>query len=116
MCFYRHNPSHDPYARIGRQDMTSHVDFTTLMRIGEQSGLTTAGFTTQARFLAALGIGQGVAAAAETPEALEEYYARRRAVQELLDPAALGRIRVLAQSKAVDSPMLSGFAEDDRAS
>ena len=30
LCFYRHNPSGDPYARIGQQDMTSHVDFTTL--------------------------------------------------------------------------------------
>jgi SAM-dependent MidA family methyltransferase len=116
MCFYRHNPSHDPYARIGRQDMTSHVDFTTLIRAAEQAGLTTVGFTTQARFLAALGIGEGVAAAGETPEAFEEYYARRRAVQELLDPAGLGRIRVLAQAKGIDAPALAGFAESTHAS
>ena len=82
MCFYRHNPSNDPYARIGRQDMTSHVDFTTLMREGEAHGLDVAGFTTQARFLANMGIGAGVEAVArESPEALEEYYARRRAVR-----------------------------------
>ena len=116
LCFYRHNPSHDPYARIGKQDMTAHIDFTTLMRTGEAHGLAVAGFTTQARFLASLGIGAGVEAIArESPKALEEYYARRRAVQELIDPAALGRIRVLAQRKGVASADLSGFEEDSRA-
>jgi SAM-dependent MidA family methyltransferase len=110
LCFYRHNPSSEPYARIGKQDMTSHVDFTTLMRVGREHGLMVAGFTTQARFLSALGIGAGVdAVARETPDALEEYYARRRAVQELIDPARLGRIRVLAQRKGVEPGELLGF-------
>jgi SAM-dependent MidA family methyltransferase len=114
LCFYRHNPSHDLYARIGKQDLTAHVDFTTLMRVGGEHGLATAGFTTQARFLAELGIGAGVdAVARESPEALEEYYARRRAVQELLDPAGLGRIRALAQSKGVDAAGLWGFEGGD---
>ena len=116
LCFYRHNPSPDPYARIGKQDMTAHVDFTTLIRVGEAHGLEAAGFTTQARFLAKLGIGVGVdAVARETPEALEEYYARRRAVQELIDPAGLGRIRVLAQRKDVAAADLWGFEEEERA-
>ena len=113
LCFYRHSPSHDPYARIGKQDLTAHVDFTTLVRIGEEAGLATAGFTTQARFLANLGIGAGVEAIAkESPAALEEYYARRRAVQELIDPAGLGRIRVLAQSKGIERTTPSGFEEE----
>ncbi len=112
LCFYRHNPSTDPYARIGRQDITASVDFTTLMRTGEEEGLTTLGFTTQARFLAALGIGEAIERVQrEDPSALEEYYARRRAVTELLDPAGLGRIRVLAQGRDVGTPRLSGFAE-----
>jgi len=112
LCFYRHNASADPYARAGKQDMTAHVDFTTLQRVGRERGLETAGFTTQARFLANLGIGAGVdAVAKESPEALEEYYARRRAVQELIDPAGLGRIRVLAQRKGVDAAELWGFRD-----
>ena len=112
LCFYRHNASADPYARAGKQDMTAHVDFTTLQRVGRERGLETAGFTTQARFLANLGIGAGVdAVAKESREALEEYYARRRAVQELIDPAGLGRIRVLAQRKGVDAAELQGFRD-----
>ena len=53
--------------------------------------------------------------AKESPEALEEYYARRSAVQELIDPAGLGRIRVLAQSRGVATASLIGFAEEDDA-
>ncbi|HWQ27831.1 MAG TPA: SAM-dependent methyltransferase [Dehalococcoidia bacterium] len=112
LCFYRHNASHDPYARIGRQDITASVDFTTLIRVGEEEGLTTLGFTTQARFLTALGIGEALERALrQDPAELEEYYARRRAVTELLDPAGLGRIRVLAQGRGVGSPRLTGFAD-----
>jgi SAM-dependent MidA family methyltransferase len=112
MCFYQHNPSQDPYARVGKQDMTAHVDFTSVMRAGEQHGLSAAGFTTQARFLSSLGIGSAIEEVArEEPGALEEYYARRRAVTELIDPAGLGRIRVLLQRKGVGVTRVMGFAD-----
>jgi SAM-dependent MidA family methyltransferase len=114
MGFYLHNPSNDPYARIGKQDMTAHVDFTSIKRAGEERGLSVAGFTTQARFLANLGIGAAVGEVAkEEPGALEEYYARRRAVTELIDPAGLGRIRVLAQRKGVEESTPTGFSSGD---
>ena len=35
LCFYRQSASSDPYQRIGKQDMTASVDFTTLRRAGE---------------------------------------------------------------------------------
>jgi SAM-dependent MidA family methyltransferase len=101
LCFYRHNPSGDPYARLGRQDMTSHVDFTTLRQAGEEAGLQTLGLTPQSEFLANLGIAEALAPLGEGDVDLEEYYARRRAVSELVDPAGLGRIRVLVQGKGV---------------
>jgi len=108
MCFYRHNPSTDPYTRIGRQDMTSHVDFTTIRRTGEEAGLTTLGLLSQSEFLANLGIGDALA----TPDGgeIEEYFARRRAVMELLDPGGLGRIKALVQGRGVDGALLRGLA------
>jgi SAM-dependent MidA family methyltransferase len=109
LCFYRHNPSVDPYVRVGRQDMTSHVDFTSLIHAGEEAGLETVGLTSQARFLDALGIGGALAGAAQAELSLEEYYARRRALTELLDPAGLGRIQALIQGKGVGSPRLLGL-------
>jgi len=128
LCFYRHNPSSDLYARIGKQDMTAHVDFTSVVEEGRRHGLEPLSITTQARFLAALGIGEALARLAP-PQAdpplaedgqarppgatlpLEEYYARRRAITELLDAAGLGRIRVLVQARGVGRCTLRGLAE-----
>jgi SAM-dependent MidA family methyltransferase len=111
LCFYRHNPSADPYARIGRQDMTSHVDFATIRRAGEEAGLRTIGLTSQAEFLTRLGIAEALPPAPGEID-LEERLARRRAVSELIDPAGLGRIKVLAQAKGVGGDQLRGFAVD----
>ena len=111
LCFYKHNPSGDPYARIGRQDMTSHADFTSVRRSGEKAGLKTTGLVTQSDFLINMGISEAVPPG-DGEIGLEEHLARRRAVSELLDPAGLGRIRVLAQAKGVDDVPLRGFASD----
>jgi len=109
LCFYRHNAAADPYARLGRQDITSHVDFTSLRREGEESGLRTLGLISQSEFLTHLGIAEAMAPPGEGDVDLEEYYARRRAVSELIDPAALGRIRVLIQTKGVREAPLTGL-------
>ena len=109
LCFYRHNPSGDPYARLGRQDVTSHLDFTTLRQAGEEAGLQTLALVSQSEFLTNLGIAEALAPPGEGDVNLEEYYARRRAVSELIDPAALGRIRVLVQAKGVGHPRLTGL-------
>jgi SAM-dependent MidA family methyltransferase len=111
LCFYRHNPSSDPYARIGKQDMTAHVDFTSLVEEGRRHGLEPLGITSQARFLAALGIGEALARTPSAELSLEEYYSRRRAVMELLDSAGLGRIRVLVQAKGVGPCALRGLED-----
>jgi len=107
MAFYRHSVSADPLAHPGEQDLTAHVDFTTLAGIGRAHGLGPAGFTTQRQFLTALGINEAVAVPGLS---LEETFARRRAVIALTDPAGLGRVRVLAQAKGVDGGGLTGFA------
>ena len=109
LCFYRHNPSNDPYARIGRQDMTSHVDFTSVRRAGETAGLTTLGVTSQSEFLERLGIMEALSPPQPGKTDMEEYMARRGAVMELLDPAGLGRIRVLVQAKGMGSAKLIGL-------
>ena len=98
LTFYRHTSGDDPYARIGRQDITASVDFTSVMRAGEAAGLHTVEFTTQSEFLASLGVGEALAQP-PGPNQLESYTDLRRAVVELTDPAGLGRIRVLIQAK-----------------
>jgi len=110
LCFYRHNPSANPYARIGRQDITSHVDFTAIRRSGEDAGLQTLGLTSQAEFLSALGIGEALQPPTGDRPDMEEYFARRRAVTDLIDPAGLGRVKVLVQAKAAAGP-LTGLSD-----
>ena len=41
---------------VGEQDLTAHVDFTALLRAGEESGLATVAFTRQALWLTAAGL------------------------------------------------------------
>jgi SAM-dependent MidA family methyltransferase len=101
LTFYRHTSGDDPYARIGRQDITASVDFTSVMRAGESASLKTLLYTAQSEYLASLGVGEALAQPPQ-PDQLEAYYALRKAVMELTDPAGLGRIRVLIQGKGVD--------------
>jgi SAM-dependent MidA family methyltransferase len=106
LCSYRQSASSDPYQRLGRQDMTASVDFTTLRCSGARSGLALAGSTDQGSFLSRLGLGRGVAASGGQ---LEEYFARRDVMLRLIDPAGLGRIRVLLMAKGVPDARLDGF-------
>jgi SAM-dependent MidA family methyltransferase len=110
LCCYRQSASSDPYQRIGKQDITASVDFTTLRSAGERAGLATVAMTDQAQFLARLGI-TGSLSAVSAEAQLDEYFARRNVVLELLDPAGLGRIKVLLQSKGVPARAFTGFVD-----
>jgi SAM-dependent MidA family methyltransferase len=100
LTFYRHTSGDDPYARIGHQDITASVDFTSVRSAGEAAGLTTLESTTQAEFLAGLGIGEALASQPEGGQ-IEAYYGLRRAVMELTDPAGLGRVTALVMGKGL---------------
>ena len=57
-----------------------------------------------------MGIGEGVAAVGAGGAAqIEEYFARRSVVLDLIDPGRLGRIKVLLQAKGVAEAPLRGF-------
>lgn len=109
LCFAGQSASSDPYQRIGKQDITASIDFTTLRAAGEAAGLDTIATSDQSSFLVRLGIGEGVAQAAGE---MEEYFARRSVVMALIDPARLGRVTVLLQGMGVPEARLTGFADD----
>ena len=112
-CFYRQSLSSDPYQRVGMQDMTASVDFTTLRRVGNDAGLQTVALTDQSSFLVRMGIGEGIASVSrDRPGDMEEYFARRNVVLDLIDPAKLGRVKVLLQGKRVPDSPLRGFTDD----
>src|ERR1700757_1503027 len=54
-CYNKHRINNYPYRDIGKQDITSHVNFSALYLWGLKHGLEGCGYTNQANFLLALG-------------------------------------------------------------
>ena len=101
-CYYQHQRHNNPYINIGRQDITAHVDFTSLERWGERCGLHQVGFTRQGLFLMALGMGDRLAAlSSNTAQSVQLMLGRRDAVHQLIDPIGLGGFGILVQSKGL---------------
>jgi SAM-dependent MidA family methyltransferase len=112
MCYSQHTANREPYQHVGEQDMTAHVDFSALERAGTNAGLIALGITTQAAFLASLGLGEMLYAATQQASDPFQYIAERNAVVRLIEPSAMGRNRVLLQGKAVSTePPLRGLTE-----
>ncbi|MEG4853350.1 class I SAM-dependent methyltransferase [Microcoleus sp. B5-D4] len=103
-CYYRHRYHSNPYINVGRQDLTAHVNFTALEKQGELCGLDVVGFTQQALFLMALGLGDRIASlSTNDAEVLDlaTFLRRREALHQLIDPMGLGGFGVLVQCKGL---------------
>jgi SAM-dependent MidA family methyltransferase len=115
LTYRRHRVDDDPFAAVGRSDITAHVDISALERAAAAAGLVLVGSTTQGPFLARLGLGEMLAElgrrAGVDPGA---YLEARGAVARLLDPRQLGAFRVLAWARPAEdgsAPSLPGFAD-----
>ena len=108
-CYAGHRRLDDPYVRVGRQDLTAHVDFSALVRAGREAGLTVAGFTDQTSFLLGLGAAEAMEARLSGCDELRREV-ELAAMKMLLAPDGMGRaFKVLIQYKGVTSPRLSGL-------
>ncbi|MBI5664957.1 MAG: SAM-dependent methyltransferase [Nitrospirae bacterium] len=56
LCYHKHLFNENPYQHIGEQDITAHVNFSSLKKWGEEFGLKTIGYCSQGTFLVAAGI------------------------------------------------------------
>ena len=110
-AYLRHRVHDDPFRHVGRQDLTAHVDVTSILRATAAAGLAPLGLTTQAEFLADLGAGELLAGLGRDPATrLEDYLTARSALVRLVDPAAMGRFRVMASGRRIAAdPPLPGF-------
>lgn len=103
LCYWQHSVNEDPFSRVGDQDMTAHVDFSSLAIAGEAHGLETTGFTNQMSFLMGLGVEQMLAE-------LEQDSAVFNSAIQLLRPNGMGTtFKVLIQHKGVRNPILDGL-------
>lgn len=93
-CYRQQQVHRDALNWVGEQDLTAHVDFTTLTEAGEKAGLETVAFTRQARWLLACGLFDQLRHADQ---------AGRLEAMDLLAADGMGEeIRVLVQSKGLD--------------
>jgi SAM-dependent MidA family methyltransferase len=112
LCYYQHQASFNPYERLGEQDITSHVNFTSLIKKGEEVGLHFTGLVPQYRFLIGLGILQEM-------ESLERDLSEidglrlRLSLKHLIEPeAGMGEVfKVLIQHKRIEKPPLDGLRD-----
>lgn len=96
--YARHRAVSSPLQDIGRADIASHVEWTSVAEQAEACGLTIAGFTDQHHFMTGM-------LSLVSPREDE-----RRALQTLLHPEFLGtRFQYLALGRNVPSAELTGF-------
>lgn len=116
-CHFRHTLNDNPYINIGLQDITTHVDFTTLASSGIAAGLLVSGFTTQKNFLLGLGILEELKEAASIDLANYDKIKYNREISRLITPGGMGdTFKVLIHRKGVEKTALSGFSFKDMTS
>jgi SAM-dependent MidA family methyltransferase len=111
MCHYRHHSHPDPFYLPGLQDITVHVDFTSIISAAHAAGLELLGYTSQGQFLLNCGILDLLGAETSgTPE----YIRAAGAVNKLLMPHEMGELfKVIAIGRGLDQNLL-GFASGDQ--
>ena len=107
--YFRHTQTDSPLRRIGRQDITAQVDFTSAQELGKQAGLDVLGLTNQSRFLGNLGLQIYQERLLQQGLTRRQIQANRTAMMDLVRLGGLGDFKVLAQGKNVGRPALWGF-------
>jgi len=112
MCHYQQYAHTEPLFNVGLQDITAHVDFTSIAYAGVNNGLQLSGFCSQAQFLMNCGILELMAQV--SPHDMARYAPLAAAAQKLLSPAEMGDLfKVIAFSKNLDADLI-GFSAGDK--
>ncbi len=113
MCYHRHRALQDPYTMVGEQDITAHVDFTSIAHSAREAGLDVAGPVSQMRFLVALGLAQIFARRAGeiTPDAIQD----RLGLHALMAPGGMGEIfSAMLLTRGTEAALLTGARDPFR--
>lgn len=108
LCYHRHQSNENPYQRLGCQDITAHIDFTALQKVGSRQGLETLYFGEQYRFLLGLGFLESLIELQMRETDPKKAQALRMTLKNLIVPdAGMGEnFKVLVQGKNVGRPEL----------
>ncbi len=105
MTHQNHKSGIDPLTQVGRQDITAHVNFTSLALAAQDAGLDVVGYATQGRFLLNCGLLSKAEQIAQTS---------RGAVAKLINEHEMGELfKVLALGKNLNLELMA-FSQGDR--
>ena len=114
-CYHRHIVNANPYIHIGDQDISIHVDFSSVRYEAEKLGFQYCGYTTQSNFLNNLGLELYRHDIEQDPSsALPAKRANLRALDTLVDSAGMGGFKVMVLSKDMPEVPLQGFNSLDK--
>ena len=108
--YYKHTLGMNPYLHVGRQDISVHVETTSLRWAAADAGFTEVGATTQAELLRSLGFDAyraDIAKRVDLPRPVRA--ANHRAIDMLVDGDGLGAFKVLVFAKRASGEGLSGL-------
>jgi SAM-dependent MidA family methyltransferase len=119
LCYYKHQVNENPYQYIGGQDITAHVNFSSVKKWGEELGLRTEGYCPQGSYLVSLGIDEVITEmfgdspdpfpAPKNPRFFGDPFEMAQ-IKGLIFPQGMGAShQVMVQSKGIDEVKLRGF-------
>ncbi len=112
LCHYKHYVHDDPFFSPGLQDITAHVDFTSLAEIAKTFDLEILGYCSQAQFLINCGITDLISENMDNDRSTGNLPSHL--LNKLLSPGEMGElVKVMAVGNAMEVK-LSGFNERDR--
>ena len=104
--YHRHQIVENPYINVGEQDLTAHVNFSSVKKWGEAAGLRTLGFAPQGPYLISLGMDEVIA---DMPGLAGDSFDTSK-IKALLLPEGMGEShKVLIQYKGKEDVRLRGF-------
>ncbi|RKX66542.1 MAG: SAM-dependent methyltransferase [Tenericutes bacterium] len=113
MCHYQHQGHDNPFVHIGLQDITAHVEYTSLAEAAVAGGLQVAGFLSQADFLLSGGITTLAAAEMNTNDLNMMQCASE--IKRLTLPGEMGEVfKVLVLTTGLEQPLTNIQAGDRR--
>ncbi len=116
LAYRGHTASENFYDVPGEQDLTAHVNFSALIDSGMEAGLSFTGFTTQERFLMALGEANEFADLYDPGQSEAEKLEARLKLKRLIFPGESESVRgmgnvfkALVQHKGAETTHLTGL-------
>ena len=109
-AYRKHSASANPYEAPGEQDITAHVNFTSLADAAERNGMQVQPLLTQSQFLMGIGEQNQFADAFEECRLLQERAKGALQLKHLVTPSGMGEsFHVLVASKDVDPAKVAGL-------